>query len=567
MNRPLRVGHRAEAGDVLRAAVTELTAAIDEGGDHLPDTEVIAVEKVLKRAAERLSLSGRHTVVALAGATGSGKSTLFNALVGQEVARSGHLRPTTTRPAAALWDAEWASGADDLLDWLRIRDRHHVALGGGPALDDLLERDRPAPGSTDGLVLVDLPDIDSTRVTHRAEADRILSMADVFVWVTDPQKYADARLHEDYLRRAVQHAEVTIVVLNQIDRLTPLQAQECLADLRGLLRLDGLGTVDVLACSATTGAGVAQLFAALSRAVAAAEATRLRLLGDVRAGAAQLRSHVADTEAQLGDKADATIIDALADSAGVPVVLASVAADHRRRAAGATGWPFTRWARRLRPDPLKRLRLDAARDPSAATAFPEELEPVLQRSSLPQPTPAARAAVDLVTRRLGASAAAGLPQPWAQAVERAAQPAAGSLSDALDQAILGTSLHLRRPLWWALVGVLQVLLAVAAVAGVAWLSLLFALAWFQLPVPEVPTLWYLPLPTLMAIGGLVGGIVLALLSRAIAARQARRRVDTIALRLRDRIGTVVTSQLLAPVRDVLQRHRATREHLDAAIDA
>ncbi|GAB98320.1 hypothetical protein KILIM_127_00010, partial [Kineosphaera limosa NBRC 100340] len=185
----------------------------------------------------------------------------------------------------------------------------------------------------------------------------------------------------------------------------------------------------------------------------------------------------------------------------------------------------------------------------------------------PQPTPAARAAVDLVTRRLGASAAAGLPQPWAQAVERAAQPAAGSLSDALDQAILGTSLHLRRPLWWALVGVLQVLLAVAAVAGVAWLSLLFALAWFQLPVPEVPTLWYLPLPTLMAIGGLVGGIVLALLSRAIAARQARRRVDTIALRLRDRIGTVVTSQLLAPVRDVLQRHRATREHLDAAIDA
>lgn len=155
----IRPGHRAETADQLRDSVAELTAAIDEGAHYLPDTEVIAVEKVLKRAAERLSLSGRHTVVALAGATGSGKSSLFNALVGQPIAQSGHLRPTTSRPIAAVWGADGARGADELLDWLRIRDRHLVAPGGGPRVDGGAV---PAPGSTDGLVLVDLPDIDST---------------------------------------------------------------------------------------------------------------------------------------------------------------------------------------------------------------------------------------------------------------------------------------------------------------------------------------------------------------------------------------------------------------------
>src|SRR5580658_10542139 len=37
-------------------------------------------------------------VVATFGGTGTGKSTLVNALVGQECARTGRQRPTTTRP-------------------------------------------------------------------------------------------------------------------------------------------------------------------------------------------------------------------------------------------------------------------------------------------------------------------------------------------------------------------------------------------------------------------------------------------------------------------------------------
>ncbi len=552
---------RAQTGDALRAAVVGLTAAIDEGSGYLPDDDVIAVEKVLRRASERLTLTGRHTVVALAGATGSGKSSLFNALVGQEVARSGHLRPTTSRVGAAVWGGD-GDTASELLDWLRVRDRHHVAPGAGPVGAAV------APGAAEGLVLLDLPDIDSTRAAHRAEADRMLELTDVFVWVTDPQKYADARLHDDYLARASHHAQVSFVVLNQVDRLTPAETERCVADLRRLLAADGLAQVQVRACSARTGAGVPELYAQLVDAVGAAEAARLRLLGDVRAGAARLRRQVADTEPRIGDEATVDVIDALCDSAGVPTVLASVAADHRRRALASTGWPFTRWVRGLRPDPLKRLRLDAARDRRhEVTPFPAELERIVERSSLPQATPAARAAVDLVTRRLGATAAAGLPRPWADAVERAAAPDTAALADALDQAVLGTSLHLRRPLWWSVVGALQLLLAVAAVVGLGWLMALAGLAWLQLPAPPTPSVGVLPVPTLLLVGGLLGGVGLAAVSRVVAARGARRRVHTISLRLRDRIGQVARTQLVEPVQAVLARHRATREQLDAALEA
>ena len=171
-----------------------------------------------------------------------------------------------------------------------------------------------------------------------------------------------------------------------------------------------------------------------------------------------------------------------------------------------------------------------------------------------------------MTRRLGARASEGLPRAWADAVEAAARPSGAQLADSLDQAIVGTSLHLRRPLWWSVVGALQWLLALATVGGVGWLLALAGLAWFQFPVPPVPTLLYIPVPTLMAVGGPLLGLLLAGLSRVAARLGARRRSRTIALRLRERIAAVAQTLLLEPVRAILTRHRVTRQHLDAAID-
>ena len=96
-------------------------------------------------------------------------------------------------------------------------------------------------------MLLDLPDHDSVRLEHRLEVDRLVGLVDVLVWVLDPEKYADAAVHDRYLAPLAGHAGVLLVVLNQVDRLDDAAAQACLADLRGLLDGEGLAATPVAA--------------------------------------------------------------------------------------------------------------------------------------------------------------------------------------------------------------------------------------------------------------------------------------------------------------------------------
>ena len=81
-------------------------------------------EALLRRAGERLRLSANHTVVALAGGTGSGKSTLFNALSGASFSPPGVTRPTTRHVHACVWGMQ---GAAPMLGWLGVQRRHRYA--------------------------------------------------------------------------------------------------------------------------------------------------------------------------------------------------------------------------------------------------------------------------------------------------------------------------------------------------------------------------------------------------------------------------------------------------------
>jgi GTP-binding protein EngB required for normal cell division len=556
---PLKMGSkkvRPITTEELSGRSTALGQALETGGAELDPLQVREAAAVIDKIRERTSKTGGHTVVALAGATGSGKSSLFNALVGSTVAVVGARRPTTARPIAAVWGDE---DATELLDWLSVAGRHHVDAAGEP------DKGSGAVGSLDGLVLLDLPDFDSRVSSHREEAERVLALVDVFVWVTDPQKYADARLHDDYLRALSTHDTVTVVVLNQSDRLTGDQLAQVRSDLARLTSDDGIGGVQVIATSATSSAGVDELRTRLATAVAGQNAARHRLAADVRASARRLRAGVSDREPSVSDKADHELVDALARAAGVPTVVAAVERDYRNQAWGRTGWPFTRWVRAVRPDPLKRLRLnarDASEEKLAVTA--SDVRSVLGRSSLPPPSPAARSAVALATRRLGDDAAHGLPNRWAESVADAATPPGPELADALDQAVVGTSLRMRVPVWWGVFGVLQLLLAAVAVAGLLWLVVLSVLGWLALPQPDTPKWGPLPIPFLMLTGGLLLGILLALVARVLARTGARRRGARVRKRLLDAITTVAHERIVAPVRAVLDRHRATRDALDRA---
>ncbi|MFJ4229706.1 GTPase, partial [Paenarthrobacter nicotinovorans] len=189
----------------LQRKLEALNTARELAEGVLPDQVLQSVYDVLERAASRRSLSAGHTVVGFFGATGSGKSSLFNAVSGSDVATAAARRPTTSEPLAGIWGEE---GSGPLLDWLEVTERHVLQAVPGFADDDA------------GLVLLDLPDFDSTRLENREIVQRMVGMVDVLVWVLDPQKYADAAVHNGFLRPMASHGAVTLVVLNQVDKLS-----------------------------------------------------------------------------------------------------------------------------------------------------------------------------------------------------------------------------------------------------------------------------------------------------------------------------------------------------------
>jgi GTP-binding protein EngB required for normal cell division len=537
----LRSRHRRADLPVMLTALDEALEALEDRADPALLARAAAVGK---RAGERLRLSGEHTVVALAGSTGSGKSSLFNALAGAELSPVGVRRPTTSKAHACVWGAE---GAAPLVQWLGVP-RRQTAWQHGAVTED--------SSGLDGLVLLDLPDHDSTTLDHRLEVDRLVELVDLLVWVVDPQKYADEALHERYLRRLTGHAAVTVVVLNQVDTLNPFAAAECADDLRRLVDADGLRRAHVLTCSARTGAGLGELRGLLAEAVTRRQARNDRLVADVEAAVYALAPAVSLDASRDLASGRGQLVDALASSAGVPVIGAAVEQSWQLRAEGALGWPVTRWARRLRPDPLRRLHLRSGQRREVRS---------MVRSSVPEPTRVQQAQVESAVRRVCDGAAADLPVPWQQSVRLAAGVQSHDLRDALDQAVVATDLGVdRTPLWWRAASVVQWLLVAAALVGAGWLLLLAFGGYLRLPDPATPTVWGIAVPTLFLIGGVAAGLLLALLGRAVArggALMRRRRAES---RLRAAIEEVADRLVIAPVETELTRHGRARDALSRA---
>ncbi len=522
----------------LAERLAGLRQAVELAEGRLEAPEVGQARALLAKAGARAAL-GDATVVALAGATGSGKSTLFNTLSGAEVSTPGVRRPTTGVAHATVWgpgDPASAAEADRLLDWLEVPRRH---------------RHPPEP-ALDGLVLLDLPDHDSVRLEHRLEVDRLVGLVDVLVWVLDPEKYADAAVHDRYLVPLAGHAGVLLVVLNQVDRLDPAAAAACLADLRGLLDREGLDRTPLLAVSGRSGAGVAELRGELVHRVAARRAASDRLTADVRGAASALGRHCPEDGARAGDVGRLEreqLVSALSAAAGVPVVTAAVERSTLRSGTAVTGWPVIRWTRKLRPDPLARLHLGDERS----------------RTSLPSAGAVELAGVQTAVRRARDAAGAGLSQAWRDELRRTVEVSEERLADRLDQAVAATDLGPdRTPLWQRAVGGLQWLLAVVALAGALWLLALVLLGFFQLDdVVPLPRVEGVPLPTLLLIGGLLAGLLLAVIARPLVALRARRRARTAERRLSAAVEDVAEDEVLAPMAEL----RGDAEAFCAAVAA
>ncbi|ANC30741.1 GTPase [Isoptericola dokdonensis] len=546
----------------LATRTTALESAVAAGEGRLDPALLVSARAVVGRARERGGLSAEHTVAALAGATGSGKSSVLNAVAGADLAEPGVRRPTTSHALAAVW----GDGADALLDWLDVPRRHEMEPSDeAPTATGLLRRTRTPVGITTGLVLLDLPDHDSVVVEHRVRAERLVERADLLVWVVDPQKYADAALHERYLRPLAGRSDVVVVALNHADRLAPAERDAVLEDLRRLVAADGLAGATVLAVSARTGEGVDRLRSLLADAARRREAATARLAADTRAVAREVVAACGDAPpARAADRAQGALVDALEDAAGVTTVVEAVRRSARRDAHLATGWPVTRWFARFRKDPLRRLglRRDEVRVPVE--------RPDLQHTSLPQSRPSVRAATATAVRTYVDEVTAGAPDAWVLTARAKGTDATDRLPDALDLAVASTRLEeARRPFWWRAVGFLQWLLLAAAVVGLAWLGVDALLAYLQLPPLLTPDLtidltrwgggtFEVPWPTVLAVGGIVAGLLLALLGRLLGAVGARRRAARVRRRLRESVVAVAVEQVRVPVAEELDALSACR---------
>jgi GTP-binding protein EngB required for normal cell division len=443
------------------------------GPDGFSEQLLSDAERLLAQAGQRLRLSSAHTVVTLAGGTGSGKSSLFNRLAGADFSAVGVTRPVTRDPHACVWGV---AGSGSLLEWLGVERRHRYARSSA------LDRGEDAMA---GLILLDLPDHDSVVSGDSGQVDRMVGLADLMVWVLDPQKYADAAVHRRYLVPLAGHSEVIAVVLNQADQLSAGQAEDCVADLRRLLDSENLSDVQILATSAVTGAGIDGLRKLLVEAVSARRAASARLSADVDAIAARFARYAEDPAGSgRPQEAGATrtvpegtvdvLVEAFARAAGVPAVGESLQSARELRAMDYVGWPIGWLAERVTGhDPARKVRLGKLWD---------EL-----RSVTAGPSGAQQAEIDNALTAVADQVGPPLPSPWSRTVRAAARSTAKEIPGALGTA-MGESLPVENEIagWWRLVGAWQGLLLGCIIVAVAWFGVIVAFGVFH-AVSRVPS--------------------------------------------------------------------------------
>ncbi len=585
--------------DVL-GRVAALSAALDYGSPWLPPDAVEKTRARMEHVGHRLDLGTERTVVALVGATGSGKSSLFNAIARMDIAPVGARRPLTTTPMACVWGE---LGSETLLDWLKVPADRRITR------ESVLDADDQV--ALHGLVLLDLPDHDSTEAVHRVEVDRLVRMVDLMIWVVDPQKYADNALHAGYLQKLTSHDGVMLVVLNQVDKLSPEEVETCVTDLRRLLDGDGLARVGIVPVSATRGDGVEELRSLLSDVVQDRFAVLERIESDLDLAAEEIAAGLAAAEPGDGEPVSQDrLTTELAAASGVPALLDVLIADYRRRGKEKLGWAPAGWVSRMlasrRPEagvaetrlraetaslkalaspaqrPAVRLAVEAMLTDNAGP-LPErwgaEIRSLVARAGDPSVSPAdallPSGPIVSVSGRRSVPADAQRDPRSAVAQGRGRHtpaygvpivtPAAGSTSDpdglarVLDTRLSAVDLRFKPPAWWLMTQIAQQILCFAAVFGLLWTAVLGLTRLIGQDLPGIFGSFAAAIA--VGVGCLLAGLVLQLLSRWWLGTGAGNRRAELEARLRLAVAEVAAERVVAPIRSVLARHRETRQVL------
>jgi GTP-binding protein EngB required for normal cell division len=465
--------------------------------------EAAAADEVAERIAARRGFPGDVYVVALAGGTGVGKSSLLNALAGRTVSEVRAVRPTTDQPLAYV-ARDRAAELQPLLAWLGAR--------------EVVTHDDRALA---GVAILDLPDVDSVRTAHRARVDELLPRIDAITWVVDPEKYDDERLHA-YWRTLTRHADRLRFVLNKADRLQPAAQARVRADLAERLLADGIPDARVLVVSALSGEGIERFRDQLASAADAKALVAAKLEADRRQAAERLATSVG-----LAPGGYAPLVDdqrrsaavreavggalALIDPPGVGRQIRAAVLNRARvrggsllaRVAALLGW--LTGSRRTRADPG--VYLQAWRRRGALGRVMNPIRALLLEASSGV-APSARPAI---LETLGADDS---EEVIGRALDDVARRQAGSL-------------EIRASALWPVIGLLQLVVGAVFLFAVAWYVTLFV-SGGRVPVATLDTPWLgpIPMPLVLLVGAVVLsallGWILSLHARFVGRRIARR---------------------------------------------
>lgn len=227
------------------------TAGAPTGRDNVRRTIAQIEDYVLPRVK---SLDAPLLAV-VGGSTGAGKSTLVNALVGRPVTKAGAVRPTTRQPMLIHHplDGHAFEGKRVLPHVARVRGQLAAGEASAESESRISHSEQGAEQPINSLVLLsdesiqkgiailDAPDIDSVSEDNRKLAQQLLAAADLWLFTTTANRYADAAAWELLVEAGKRDITVAVV----LDRVPQGVADEIVPDLQNMLSEHGLGQAPI----------------------------------------------------------------------------------------------------------------------------------------------------------------------------------------------------------------------------------------------------------------------------------------------------------------------------------